>query len=83
MKLNMFPLIVVIVSLAVPAVAAERHMMQSLVPADKLTDARVLTSPLPKSPEIVEQGKVLYDGKGLASTVMGKTETAMGRWLPS
>ena len=40
MKLNMFPLIAVIVSLAVPAVAAERHMMQSLVPADKLTDAR-------------------------------------------
>ncbi len=49
MKLNMFPLIAVIVSLAVPAVAAERHMMQSLVPADKLTDARALTNPLPKS----------------------------------
>ena len=79
MKLNMSPLIAVIVSLAVPAVAAERHMMQSLVPAD----ARALTNPLPKSQETVEQGKVLYDGKGLASTVMGKTVAAMGRWLPS
>ena len=67
-------------SLAVPAGATERHMMQSLVPADKLADARALTSPLPKSQEAVEQGKSLYDGKGLASTVMGKTGTAMGRW---
>jgi mono/diheme cytochrome c family protein len=60
----MFPLIVVVVSLAIPAWAAERHMMQSLVPADKLAAARALTSPLPSSPEIVEQGKALYNGKG-------------------
>ena len=64
MKLNMFPFIAVMVSLAVPAVAAERHMMQPRVPADKLAEARALTSPLPNSPEIVEQGKALYNGKG-------------------
>ena len=72
MKLNMFPFIAVMVSLAVPAVAAERHMMQSLVPADKLADARVLTSPLPSSPEIVEQGKALYNGKGTCFNCHGK-----------
>ena len=72
MKLNMFPLIAVMVSLAVPAVAAERHMMQSLVPADKLADARALTNPLPKSQETVEQGKVLYDGKGACFNCHGK-----------
>ena len=72
MKLNMFPFIAVIVSLAVPVVAAERHMMQSLVPADKLADARALTSPLPKSPEIVEQGKALYNGKGTCFNCHGK-----------
>ena len=72
MKLNMFPFIAVIVSLAVPAVAAERHMMQSLVPADKLADARALTNPLPKSPEIVEQGKALYAGKGACFNCHGK-----------
>ena len=72
MKLNMFPLIAVIVALAVPAVAAERHMMQSLVPADKLAEARALTSPLPKSPEIVEQGKALYNGKGTCFNCHGK-----------
>ena len=72
MKLNMFPLIAVIVFLAVPAVAAERHMMQSLVPDDKLIEARALTSPLPKSPEIVEQGKALYNGKGACFNCHGK-----------
>ena len=72
MKLKMFPLMAVIMSLAVPAVAAERHMMQSLVPADKLADARALTTPLPKSQETVEQGKVLYDGKGACFNCHGK-----------
>ena len=72
MKLNMFPLIAVMVFLAVPAGAAERHMMQSLVPADKLAEARALTTPLQKSPEIVEQGKALYDGKGACFNCHGK-----------
>ena len=64
METSMFPLLVVVVFLAIPAGAAERHMMQPLVPAVKLTGARALTSPLPSSPEIVEQGKMLYHGKG-------------------
>ena len=83
MKPSMFPLLVVVVSLAIPAGAAERHMMQPLVPADKLAAARALTSPLPNSPEIVAQGKRSITVRAPASTVMGKTGAAMGRWLPS
>jgi mono/diheme cytochrome c family protein len=49
---------------AVSAEAAERHMMQPRVPADKLAEARMLKSPVPSSPEIVEKGKAIYDGKG-------------------
>lgn len=52
--------------------AAERHMMQPRVPADKLAEARTLTSPLPDSPEVVEQGKVLYNGKGTCLNCHGK-----------
>lgn len=44
--------------------SAEHHMMQPRVPADKLAEARALTSPLPDSPEIVEKGNALYHGKG-------------------
>ena len=72
MKLNMFPLLVAVLSLAIPAGAAERHMMLTPVPTDKLAEARALTSPLPKSPEIVEKGKALYDGKGACFNCHGK-----------
>ena len=48
MKTSIFPLIVAVVFLAIPAGAAERHIMQQLVPADKLAEARALTSPLPR-----------------------------------
>lgn len=72
MKLKMFPLLVVVGSFAISAGAAERHMMQQLVPADKLAEARALTSPLPKSPENVSQGKALYDGKGACFNCHGK-----------
>ncbi len=50
MKTSIFPLIVAVVFLAIPAGAAEQHMMQQLVPADKLAEACALTSPLPSSP---------------------------------
>ena len=72
MKPSMFPLLVVVVSLAIPAGATERAMMQTLVPVDKLVEARALTSPLPSSPEIVEQGKTLYNGKGACFNCHGK-----------
>lgn len=59
-----FVSLIVMIMLAGPAWAAERHMMQPRVPADKLAEARALRSPLPDSPEIVAKGKALYDGKG-------------------
>ena len=76
-KTNLFPLLVV-VSLAIPAGAAERAMMQPLVPVDKLAEARALTSPLPSSPEIVEQGKALYNGKGACFNCHGKDGVGKG-----
>ncbi|GJL69103.1 MAG: hypothetical protein NPIRA06_17380 [Nitrospirales bacterium] len=49
-------------------VAAQEHghqqMMMPRVPADKLAEAKALKSPLPSSPETVEQGKTIYEGKG-------------------
>jgi len=51
-----------------PMVSAQQQghqrMMMPRVPADKLEEARALTSPLPPSPDIVEQGKAIYEGKG-------------------
>jgi mono/diheme cytochrome c family protein len=50
----------------------ERHVMPSRVPADKLAEARALKSPLPDSPELVEKGKALYNGKGGCVNCHGK-----------
>lgn len=50
---------------------AERHMMQPIVPADKLAEARALRSPLPNAPEVIEQGKAVYNGKGGCVTCHG------------
>ena len=78
MKLSMFPLMVLLVSLAIPAGAAEQHMMQQVVPADKLAEARALTSPLPKAPETVAQGKAIYEGKGACFNCHGKDGNGNG-----
>lgn len=58
--------------------AAERHMMQPRVPADKLAEARALVSPLPDSAEIVEKGKALYNGKGTCFNCHGKDGSGNG-----
>ena len=47
-----------------PLSAAERHIMEPRVPADKLQEARGLRSPLPDSADVVAKGKVIYEGKG-------------------
>ena len=64
MKPTSFLLLAMVAALAGPVVAAERHMMQPVVPADKLAEARALKSPLSDSPQIVEKGKAIYEGKG-------------------
>lgn len=72
MKPRMLMLLVVVVSLTIPSWAVERQRVQLLVPTDKLAEARALMSPLPNSPEIVEQGKALYNGKGACFNCHGK-----------
>lgn len=70
--MSIFLLLAFVVSLTIPSWAAERHRMQLLVPADKLAEARALTSPLPNSPETVLQGKAIYTGKGACFRCHGK-----------
>lgn len=52
--------------------AAERHMMEPRVPADKLAEARALKNPVPNSPEVVRKGRELYEGKGTCFNCHGK-----------
>ena len=51
----------------------ERHPMPPRVPSDKLAEARALTSPVPDSPDAVEKGKALYEGRGGCVNCHGKS----------
>ncbi|CUQ65608.1 c-type cytochrome [Candidatus Nitrospira inopinata] len=59
-----FLLLAATVALSSSPADAERHLMRPRVPPDKLAEARALKSPVPFSPEVIEQGKAIYHGKG-------------------
>ena len=65
----------VVLSMCLPhwVVAMERHMMEPRVPVDKIDEARALVSPLSASPDIVEKGKAIYEGKGTCLNCHGKS----------
>jgi mono/diheme cytochrome c family protein len=71
MKTSLSTVMIVVMCFALPAGAAERHMMPPIVPADKLAEARALRSPVSNSPEVIEQGKLVYNGKGGCVTCHG------------
>ncbi len=67
-------LIVVVGSfLASPLFGRERQLMSPRVPAEKIEEARALVNPLPDSPDIVEKGKAIYEGKGTCFNCHGKS----------
>lgn len=69
--MRLFAFIAVVMCVEITAWAAERHMMQPVVPADKLAEARALRNPLAHSSEVIEQGKSVYNGKGGCVTCHG------------
>lgn len=64
---------VLCLSTATASGAAERSIMLPRVPADQLSAARAMKSPIPSSPEIVAKGKALYEGKGACVNCHGAT----------
>ncbi len=54
-----------------PVEGAGPHMMQPRVPAGHLEEARALKNPLAVSPELIAQGKILYEGKGSCANCHG------------
>ncbi len=67
--------LILLLLIGTPLVYAQEHghqqMMMPRVPADKLEEARAMTSPLSQSPEIMEQGKAIYEGKGTCANCHG------------
>lgn len=67
-----------IVLLLSPAFGAGQHMMQPRVPTDKLDEARALQNPLTATPDILEKGKTIYEGKGTCFNCHGMSGRGNG-----
>lgn len=69
--------VTLVLAIGVPTALAQnrghQQMMMPRVPPDKIDEARMLKSPLPESPDIVEQGKKIYEGKGTCINCHGAT----------
>ncbi len=72
-KASLSVLLIVTFALPLPLSAAERHIMKPRVPAERLAEARALSSPLPDSPDTSEKGQHLYEGKGACLNCHGYT----------
>ena len=48
-----------------PTLSMERHIKLPRVPSDKIDKVRALLSPVPDSPDMLEQGKGINEGNGI------------------
>lgn len=65
-------------ALADPAGAADPQVLRPRVPADQIEAARATRNPLPATPELIEKGKALFEGKAFCKACHG----ADGKGLP-
>jgi mono/diheme cytochrome c family protein len=69
----------VIVSVGImPAWAADPEVLRPRVSSDQLETARTVANPLPPTPEHIEQGKALYEGKAFCVACHGKDGKGLG-----
>lgn len=57
---------------------AERDLSLPRVPSNRLDEAKALKNPYPSSPENVEKGKAIFEGKGTCYVCHGKTGNGDG-----
>ena len=58
--------------------AADAEVLRPRVPADQIANARADHNPLPATPENIEAGKVLYEGKAFCLTCHGRDGRGLG-----
>ena len=58
--------------------AADEAILKPRVPVDQLQHARTWTNPLPATPEMIEKGKQLFQGKAFCLTCHGRDGKGLG-----
>jgi mono/diheme cytochrome c family protein len=64
-----------------PAWAADPEILRPRVPPDQIASARAMANPLPATPEQVEKGKVIFQGKGFCVACHGRDGKGLGEGL--
>ena len=57
---------------------ADSDVLRPRVPPEQMDAARLVANPYPPSPEIIEQGKTLFEGKAFCRTCHGIDGTGLG-----
>jgi mono/diheme cytochrome c family protein len=63
---------------ALSAWSADPEVLRPRVPADQIEAARQMTNPLPATPEIVELGRKLFEGKAFCRACHGADGRGLG-----
>ncbi|MGQ0555761.1 MAG: c-type cytochrome [Nitrospiraceae bacterium] len=63
---------------SVAVYGADETILKPRVPIDQLEEARTWTNPLPATPEILEKGKKLFEGKAFCVTCHGRDGKGLG-----
>jgi len=61
-----------------PTWGADREVLRPRVPADQIAAARSVTNPLPATPETIEKGKTLFNGKAFCRACHGADGKGLG-----
>jgi mono/diheme cytochrome c family protein len=76
------PFLVIFLSLVAawfsPVWSADQGVLSPRVPVDQIDATRAVTNPLPATPNIVEKGKKLYEGKAFCRVCHGADGKGLG-----
>ena len=61
-----------------PVWSADQEVLSPRVPADHIDAVRAVTNPLPATPNMVENGKKIYEGKGFCRACHGPDGKGLG-----
>jgi mono/diheme cytochrome c family protein len=74
-----FPVLtVLLISVSAAAWPADPEILRPRVPIEQIDEVRRVKSPLPASPDVAEQGKKIFEGKGFCRACHGADGKGLG-----
>jgi len=67
-----------LLSLAAAVWSADSEVLRPRVPIDQMESARAVTNPFPVTPEVLQKGKALFEGKAFCRACHGADGKGLG-----